>query len=171
MRKLRLLLEEVGNISITFDRGFFKIDTGDVFFDYREIIKRISDIKRSQNVSPELVNEILELLLMGPLLPNTTYEWLDKYKGDYSDQALTLLGKLLKHEYGKNDDMAYRIAETISKHELLSEEAMIAKCHILSKRKMIRMAQTVYNKFCREYRHSLGEDYPLSFVDVCKKDI
>ncbi len=171
MRKLRFLLEEVGNISITFDRGFFKIDIGDVFFDYREIIKRISDIKHSQNVSPELVNEILELLLMGPLVPNTTYEWLDRYKGDYSDQALTLLGKLLKHEYGKNDDLAYRIAETNSKHELLSEEAMIAKCHILSKRKMIRMAQTVYNKFCREYRHSLGEDYPLSFVDVCKRDI
>ena len=170
MRKLRLLLEEVGDISITYDKGFFKIDTRDVFFDYHEIMKRISAINHTDNVSPELVDEILELLLMGPLLPNTHYDWLDRYKGHYSDEALKLLNKLLKYEFGRDDDMAYKIAETISLHELLSEEAMIAKCRILSKRKMIRMAQNVHQKFCKEYFRSLGEEYPHSFVSVCRKD-
>jgi len=171
MRKLRLLLEEIGNISIIYDKGFFKIETNDVFFDYKEISNRIAEINRHENVSPELVNEILELLLMGPLLPNTRYEWLDKYKGNYSDAALTMLNKLLKYEFEKDSELAYRIADTISLHEPLSEEAMIAKCKILSKRKMIGIAQNIHQKFCKEYMHSLGEEYPQSFANVCKMEI
>lgn len=168
MRKLRLLLEEVGNVSIVYDKGFFKIETNDVLFDYKEIDSRISEIEHSENVSHELVNEILELLLMGPLLPNTHYDWLDKYKAEYSDAALTMLNKLLKYEQGKDDELAYRIADTISLHEPLSEEAMIAKCRILNSRGMIGMAKNIHMKFCREYLKSLGEEYGLDFASISK---
>lgn len=168
MRKLRLLLEEVGNVSIVYDKGFFKIETNDVLFDYKEIDTRISEIANSENASQELINEILELLLMGPLLPNTHYDWLDKYKAEYSDAALTMLNKLLKYEQGKDDELAYRIADTISLHEPLSEEAMIAKCRILNNRGMIGMAKNIHMKFCREYLKSLGEEYSLDFASICK---
>lgn len=171
MRKLRLLLEEVGDIPIVYDKGFFKIDMSHVMFDYGELHGRISSIEEGETPSPEMVDEILELLLMGPLLPKTRYEWLDKYKAEFSDSALTILNKFLKYEIEHDGVKAYRIAETISLHDPLSEEAMIAKCQILSKRKMYGLAKNIYHKFCAEYERSLGEQFKMSFSDVCKMKI
>ena len=171
MRKLRVLLEEVGDIPIVYDKGFFKVDPGNVMFDYGEICRRIKAVGDGESATSEMVDEILELLLMGPLLPNTRYEWLDKFKADFSDSALTILNKLLRYEMDKDSMKAYRIAETISLHDPLSEEAMIAKCQILSKRKMYGLAKNIYQKFCAEYERSLGENYKVSFSDVCKMKI
>lgn len=171
MRKLRLLLEEIGDVQIIYEKGYFKILCNDVTFDYGEAIRRINEIQANGNASPELINETLDLLLMGPLLPMTHYEWLDQYKADYSSNALEILNKLLRYEFNRNDELSLKIAHTISCHEILSEEAMKAKCILLSRKKMVGQAKNVYAKFCKEYSISLGEEYPLSFVDVCKSQI
>lgn len=171
MRKLRILLEEIGDVPITYEKGYFKIHCNDVMFDYGEALDRFKKIQTEGNASPELIDEVLDLLLMGPLLPMTTYEWLDQYKADYSDQALEILGKLLKYEMDRNDTMAFKIAQTISLHEPLSEEAMKAKCILLNRKKMVGQAQKIYIKFCKEYSHSLGEEYTVPFPDVCKSKI
>lgn len=171
MRKLRKLLEEVGDISISYDKGLFKISTGNVMVDYSEITARITSINDMETVPTETINQIIELLLMGPLLPATNYDWLDPYKAEYTDKALSILTRILRHEFGRNDELAYRIAQTMSLHEPLSEEALIAKCRILCKRKTITMARSVYDSFIREYRRSLGEEFPTPFPEICKKEI
>lgn len=170
MRKLRLLLEEIGDIPVTYDKGYFMIDTSAILFDYKEAMNHISTVKSNTEITPQLIEETLELLLMGPLLPSTSYEWLDNFKADYSDSAIELLHRLLDYEINRGDGrLAYRIAETISLHEPLSEEAMKVKCRLLSKKKMPGLAQNVYNRFCKEYEHSMGEPYAVSFVDVCRE--
>ena len=83
MRRLRLLLEKVGDITITYDNGYFKLDAGNVFIDYYEVIGRMQQLDEP-GADEETIERTLELLLYGPLLPNTVYEWLDQYKGDYS---------------------------------------------------------------------------------------
>lgn len=168
MRKLRILLEEVGDVSITFDKGFFSIDTSNIMVDYTESMSRIQMIQGNCEVSPELLEEVLELLLLGPLLPMTHYEWLDKYKGEYSNIALNLLNNLLNFELDKDDKLAYRIADTIACHDVLSEEAMKARCYLLSRNKKIGLAQNVYNKYCKEYKLSFGENYGIPFINVCR---
>lgn len=171
MRKLRMLLDEIGNVVISYDKGFFRIETNEVMFDYKEIKSRIDEIKGVESVRPELVNQILELLLMGPMLPNTHYDWLDKYKAEFSNSALEILIKLLKYELGRDDNLAYRIAETISLHDMLNEEALFAKCIVLSKRKMYGLAKNIYAKFSKEYLKNMGEEYAVSFAEACKKQI
>lgn len=171
MRKLRMLLEEVGNVVISYDKGFFRIETNEVVFDYKEMKSRVDEIRGVDTVKPELVNEILELLLMGPMLPNTHYDWLDKYKAEFSNSALEILSKLLKYELGRDDNLAFRIAETISLHDMLNEEALFAKCKVLSRRKMLGLAKNIHAKFCKEYFKSMGEEYPVTFSEACKKDI
>lgn len=169
MRKLRLLLEEVGDIPVTYDKGYFMINTSAIMFDYREAMNHIATIKSNTETTSQMIEETLELLLMGPLLPSTSYEWLDNFKADYSDSAIELLHRLLDYEINRGDGrLAYRIAETISLHEPLSEEAMKVKCRLLSKKKMPGLAQNVYNRFCKEYEHSMGEPYAVSFIDVCR---
>ena len=171
MRKLRMLLDEVGNVVISYDKGFFRIETNDVMFDYKEMKQRVAEIRGVESVKPELVNQILELLLMGPMLPNTHYDWLDKYKAEFSNSALEILSKLLKYELGRDDNLAYRIAETISLHDMLNEEALFAKCKVLSRRKMLGLAKNIHSKFCKEYLKSMGEEFPVSFADACKRGI
>ncbi len=166
MRRLRLLLERVGDITITFDNGYFKLDTDDVFIDYYEVMKRMDEL--DAHPDKETLERTLELLLFGPLLPNTAYEWLDQYKGDYSHQCLVCLNKLLAVQTSSPDDSdtTYRIAETILRHDTLSEEALRVQCRLLHRRHMTGLAKALYNNFCKEYRHVMGDDFPTPFQSL-----
>lgn len=169
MRKLRLLLERIGNINITFDSGYFRINLNDVFFDYHTAIEMIERVNAEGNIDSENLDRTLELQLFGTLLPHTHYEWLDQFKSDYSRMSITLLNNLLgKKMNEKEESMAFRIAETILLHDPLSEEALRAKCVILCRRKMMGLAKDSYDNFCREYTKSLGEEYKVAFADICK---
>lgn len=169
MRKLRVLLEKIGNITITFDSGYFRINLNDVFFDYHDAVQMIEHINSGTKVDDEVLDRTLELQLFGPLLPHTQYEWLDQFKSDYSRLSISLLNNLLNRKMEDNEETtAFRIAETIMLHDPMSEEALRAKCVILCRRKMMGIAKDVYDNFCREYQKNLGEEYPVSFADICK---
>ena len=173
MRKLRLLLENIGDVEIVNDKGYFRINLGEnVFFDYHVALTYIKMMEENDKSDKEVLHKTLELLLYGALLPNTTYEWLDDFKGEYSSTSITLLNNLLRHELTKtDDDLAFNIADTIFLHDPLSEEALSAKCSILCNRKMKGIAKNVYDKFCKEYKESLGEEYDVSFADICNKPL
>lgn len=167
MRRLRLLLEKIGDITITFDNGYFKLDAGDVFIDYYEAIERMQQLDQPGG-DEETIERTLELLLYGPLLPNTVYEWLDQYKGDYSHRCLVCLNQLLADKAGDTDDSdtAYRIAQTIMRHDTLSEEALRVQCRILHRRHMTGLAKALYNNFCKEYRLVMGDDFATAFQSL-----
>lgn len=171
IRKLRLLLTNIGNIEVINDKGFFRLEIGkDVFFDYNTVLTQIAEIENMEIDDEELINKILELLLYGSLLPNTTYEWLDDFKGNYSSTSITLLTNLLSRELNSNNyNLAIRIADTMFLHDPLNEEALSAKCSILYNRGMKGISKKVYDRFSKEYSHSLGEKYKVPFTDVIAK--
>ena len=169
MRKLRLLLSEIGNIEIIFDKGYYKIINEDVTIDYSEIKKRLALLEKNSNTDNQLIDEILELLLYGPLLPFTDYPWLDSFKSDYSDKSLDMLFLLMKYvnsSYPEDERLIYRIAETVACHDPLSEEALEVKCRILTKRKIPGMAKKTYERFCKEYDKSFGQEFHRSFSEI-----
>ena len=169
MRKLRLLLEEVGNAEIIYEKGYYRLNCNDVCIDYHHAIGHLK-LSNSGPLTTEQLEETIELMLMGPLLPDTHYEWLDEYKSKYTDMSLKVLYKLLEHEYqkGGNLDQAYRLAETIMRHDQLNEEALTIMCKILYTRKMKGSAKTLYDNFCREFKKSFGEEYHIQFSDIFK---
>lgn len=173
MRKLRLLLESIGHIEVANDKSYFRINIdNEVFFDYHVALTHIAQIENKESNDSELIDKILELLLYGALLPNTTYDWLDDFKENYSSTSITLLTNLLSRELNKgNDNAALRIADTIFLHDPLNEEALSAKCSILYNQRMKGIAKNVYDKFCKEYNESLGEKYKVSFTDICNKKL
>lgn len=165
MRRLRLLLEEVGDIEIIYDSGYYRIKYNNVFVDYHASMSRL---KQEELTGPEL-DETIELLLMGPLLPDTVYPWIDPFKSLYTDISLRVLYRLMEHGT-ENDDLSYRIAETIQHHDPLSEEALMTMCRILYKRGMKGPAKTLYDNFSREYANSFGEEYSISFSSVLSSE-
>ncbi len=169
LRKLRVLLESVGDVEIVSNNGFLCINWGkDVFCDYRAVLAYIRQFnKKGEEPNRELLNRILEILLYGPLLSNTVVDWLDEFKDTYSSLSIDLLKSLLDIEYRQNhQETVLRIADIMLLHDPLNEEALAAKCAVLSAQGKKGIAKSVYDRFCREYKDSLGEKYKVPFSDL-----
>ena len=94
LRKLRVLLESIGDMEVVTENNFLRIKWGtSVFCDYHTLMTCTKQFE--QEKSEELLNRILELLLYGPLLPNTVFDWLDDFKDAYSSHILDVGSHLL----------------------------------------------------------------------------
>lgn len=169
MRKLRVLLEKVGKVEIINDKIHYRMKLGsDVFFDYHEALTMMNRMEEKDG-NVETAARTLELLFEGPILPNYSFEWLDKFKADYSNAVISLLTHRLNSEMQKgNGSTALKIAETIMLHDPFSDKALATQCSILCRRQKKGIAKRVYDNFCKNYETCIGEKYPLSFVEVCK---
>lgn len=169
LRKLRVLLESIGNAEIVAENNFLRIDLGDnLFCDYHEVVACIRRFQQpGAAADPDLLHRIFELLLCGPLLPNTIADWLDDFKDAYSSLSIDLLKKLLALERQQNhQEMILRIANIMFLHDPLNEEALAAKCAVLSAQGKNGIARNVYDRFCKEYRKSIGEEFGTPFSDL-----
>ncbi len=166
LRKLRILLESIGDVEIITENNFLRIRWGeDVFCDYHATLTCISNFRDQKD--EELLNCILELLLYGPLLPNTILDWLDNFKDAYSSNAIDLLRNLLELELQRGcQEMVIRLADIMFLHDPLNEEALAAKCAVLSAQGKKGIARKVYARFCKEYRELMGEEYKVEFADL-----
>lgn len=167
LRKLRVLLEKVGDVEVVSDAGFLCIRWGEgVFCDYWVVLDCIRQFKENgEHGDDELLNQILEILLYGPLLSNTIVDWLDEFKDSYSSLSIDLLRNLL--ELQRNDyDTVLRIADILFLHDPLNEEALAAKCSILFIQGKKGIAKSVYDRFCKEYKDSLGEEYKVPLCNL-----
>ncbi len=94
-----------------------------------ECIRQFKE-KNEEHGDDKLLNQILEILLYGPLLSNTIVDWLDAFKDSYSSLSIDLLRNLLNVQRN-NYDTVLRIADILFLHDPLSEEALVAKCSVL----------------------------------------
>ena len=166
LRKLRVLLESIGDMEVMIENNFLRIKWGTgVFCDYHTLITCTKQFE--QEKSEELLNRILEILLYGPLLPNTILDWLDDFKDDYSSYSIDLLKNLLDIEISRNhQDMIIRLADIMFLHDPLNEEALAAKCSVLVTQGKKGIARNLYYRFYKEYHDSMGETYKVPFADL-----
>ena len=166
LRKLRVLLESIGDMEVMIENNFLRIKWGTgVFCDYHTLITCTKQFE--QEKSEELLNRILEILLYGPLLPNTILDWLDDFKDDYSSYSIDLLKNLLDIVISRNhQDMIIRLADIMFLHDPLNEEALAAKCSVLVTQGKKGIARNLYDRFCKEYHDSMGETYKVPFADL-----
>lgn len=117
-------MEKVGDIQISFENNFWKIVFGnDAFCDYITATKFIQDTPIDDFTKESTLYQLLELLVFGPLLPNTQADWIDNFKSDYSDITLDLLHSLLqKKEIENKEDIQLLIADTIFLHDIFNEK-------------------------------------------------
>lgn len=162
--KLRSLLERVGNIKIVNQSGFWSIRLeDDTLCDYLEALRLYEENDNRQ------VEKLLELLLRGPMLPNTEIDWIDTFKNDFSNATIDLLCRLLKQE-DLSDALRLKIADTLFQHDYINEDALSVKCRILYRQGKKGLAKTVYDTFCKEYALSLGTSYPVSLINIIEKE-
>lgn len=170
IRKLRMLLEEIGNITISNKNSYWTIELSDaIFSDYNEVFRLIenAEVNRFNNV--EDLKRLLELVSYGNMLPNIQYEWIDNFKSDFTNKIIDTLTYFIE---SKNkaiaDDLSLhlKIADTILTYDTINEDAIIIKCQILYKIGKKGLAKTVFNNFTRDYKALLNETYNKTLAQI-----
>ncbi len=170
MRKLRVLLQTVGDIEINNENGYWTISINpSVFSDYWEALKLIEKIQSgNDNMSDDMLH-LLELLSYGPMLPNIQFEWVDSFKNDFANAVIDVLLNFFNNSnnsHVNNLDLRVKIADTILKIDPISEEAIAIKCNALFKIGKKGLAKTTFDNFTKEYKSLLGETYNGSLKSI-----
>lgn len=162
IRKIRLLLEEVGDTEISSANGYwYFFNKGGVYNDYEIASRLIRRMMPLEAVGKEDLERLLRLASSGPLLPNMQFDWVDGFKAEYSDSMISLLSKLRdSSRFAGDDRLKIRICNCILRFDSLDEEAVRVKCRSLVALKRIGIAYATFDQFQKEYRQVLNEDFP-----------
>lgn len=171
LRKLRVLLQEIGNLDITGQNGYWHISFPEtIFSDYKEALRLIDKLQNSSN--EEDILRLLEILAFGHMLPNIQFEWIDNFKTDFSNAAIDVLSRILNSRdlFTNNSNLRLRIADEILRIDPINEEAVAVKCNILYEMGKKGLAKAAFDNFAREYRTLLGESYQGSIKNFLLKN-
>jgi len=98
------------------------------------------------------------------LLPNLQIEWLDSFKGSYTNSVIETLNHLTHSiEIKKDTVLLLKISEVILIHDAIDEEAAKLKVNCLFTLGKKGQAKQGYEKFVEDYKNLMGTDYKDSF--------
>ena len=64
------------------------------------------------------------------------------------------------------EDVLISAADTVFQHDYLNQEALKYKCRMLCKQGKSGLSKATYDNFCKEYKESIGDAFPISFKDI-----
>ena len=168
VRKLRLLLEKVGDISIVNKTSYWFVEMGDrVVCDYKNIMLLLKKTKEEKRVSANILTAILDIAQNGTLLPNLNAEWADGYKSEYSTLLIeVLLKSVLLPEVESDLNLQVKIANVILLHDNIDEEAVRIKCRALFLLGQKGASKQCFDKFAQEHLRLLNAYPEISYDEV-----
>lgn len=165
MSKLRLLIKNVGEIELTNKNNYWSVNIGnEVFCDYIVAMNLIEQLKKEAITPVELVNELIQVTTRGILLPNLQEEWIDAFKGDYTNLIIETFTNIIQNkDIIKDPIMILRIADVILKHDSIDEEIAKMKVRTLFNLGKKNQAKTCYDRFSEDYKNFMGVTYKETF--------
>lgn len=155
IRKLRLKLDKVWDVELENRNGYWFFDIRDLACcDYLEVRQLLREVLASPG-DRERLNRLLLLILKGPLLPDNDFEWLDDYKGRYTNVVIDALTKI-QHFYEDDPEMSIMIARAMRVQDIIDEDAVRIYCRALYLKGNRSLSRTVWDKFTEDYRKSMG---------------
>lgn len=170
IRKLRLLLEQVGNVFVVNRKSYWFIDIGEgVKCDYKEIMILLKQARGSQVLSLDLLNAILDIAQQGTLLPSVNNEWVDDYKSEYSNMLIDVLHDSFSLPDVQQDlNLQVKIGNVMLQHDSLNEEAVSIKCRALFQLGQKGSSKLCFDKFVQEYQRLLESEPNINYEDIIK---
>lgn len=165
IRKLRLLLQEVGDISLQKNSMYWQVDINKgVYCDYTEVMSLLTAVNKD-DVSAETIDKIIDIASAGTLLPNYDAEWVDRYKSSYSTLLVNVLLGFARKQIGTNIDLQrmIRLADVILIHDSIDEDSIKIKCRSLYQLGQKGLSKRCYDKFCTDYTNILNEAPQMTY--------
>ena len=167
-RKLRAVFQDIGDINIVVEKNLVMLKMGsDVSCDYLKVLPLLESLDSSNSIDLGTLEEVLHIVSEGQLLPGYEYDWLDKFKGSYSELVISALTRAAS-DRAVSGNMGYlsKIADIILREDSIDEFAIRLKCRILCEDGHKGMAQTAYDKWVSDYRRIMGSDPDLKYSDI-----
>jgi DNA-binding SARP family transcriptional activator len=163
--KLRLLVKKVGDLELINKNSYWSIQIGqDVSCDYKNVNHLIDLIKKQAEINMDLVLEFVNLVSRGALLPNFQDEWLDSFKGEYTNTVIETLTLLSKNaDIIANLGLLFRISDAILLHDNIDEDAARLKVYALYNMGKKGQAIQYFEKFTEDYKSLMGASFSESF--------
>lgn len=168
IRKLRLLLQEIGNVSLQYENGYWQLNIPEnVYCDYTIVMDLLRFANDNESISKPVVNEIIEIASSGVLLPNLEAEWVDRYKSTYSNILISSLLRISKHPDISSDlRLLIRLADVILLHDVIDEDSISIKCRSLYLLGQKGLSKQCYDKFCIDYQNILNEPPQITYKSI-----
>lgn len=162
MSKLKSILAEVGNSTISKDTGYWKvnIDYSQVYVDYAYLY----NIVHSSVLDQKQMSILIDISKNKPFLKNISNDWLDSFKAEVSNDTVDTLVKWAMDNVEKSDpSFIIPITDAVFEFDSINEEAVELKCRSLVKLGKHSLAKTTYDNFVKDYKILYEEDYHTSF--------
>ena len=162
--KLRLVLEKIGNIEISNENTYWRMNVGaSVFCDY-SFVKNLSNESRGSVLENEQIFELINIVSSGEISPDIQTEWIEDYKTDITNLVIDDLDRISKTQNDPN--ILILIGSAILKYAPLNENAISLKCKSLYALGKKGAAKNSYNHFCDEYFELLDAKYDRTFKEI-----
>ena len=158
--KLRKLLASVGDVTIVSDNGLWSLRDPSRLCDYMVAKQRLFSGKNE---------DILKVAMLGPLLPEYHFEWLDSFKSEYADFVISRLTDISMRSPSSENKLKF--ADAWLKFDSLDEEAIYQKCQALISLGKAGAAKAVFEHFAEEYSAVMGETFSVCFSDFLKSKL
>ncbi|MFY0255992.1 kelch repeat-containing protein [Chitinophaga sp. 30R24] len=165
MVKLKGILEKLGSGVIMREEGKWKLvyDPALLWIDLADFSKLV----KSGPLDNSRLQALLKIVQEGPFLFRTEYSWLEDIKSEISSKALdVLLREINRLPVTTAPEVYIDIVNAIFVFDPIHEEALRIKCKTLIQLNRLSLARSVYEKFCKDYRHMYGEPFVPSFQEI-----
>ncbi|MEX0983026.1 MAG: kelch repeat-containing protein [Bacteroidales bacterium] len=171
IRRLKTLLESVGQCHISKDSGYwkFEFDPSNIYIDLYEYMDLL---KTSKLKTKQGIQSLLKIIHLGPAMQNVHGEWLDTYKLEISNEVIDHILEFITRE-GKDTEaeLIIQLADAVFHFDQVSEEAMIIKCKTLAGLGKHGLATNAYKKFVNDYKSLYNEDFPKSLNQILEEKV
>lgn len=176
IRKMRMLLKEIGNISLSKSNSYWHIemDHTEVFCDYSMIMHLVDRISQSHDGRETVASAriLVDLISKGMLLPNIQVTWVDQYKAEFASYVIEALHHICSLPVIAADmQLQMQLLSAILVHDPIDEEAVKEKCRIWISCGKKGLARTFYNTYASEYLRMMGEPPTLTFSEIIKTNV
>lgn len=162
--KLRILLDDIGDIDISNENTYWKMKIGStVFCDY-SFVKNILRDSINHTIEKEQVYKLISIVSSGVISPDLQTDWIEDYRLDIENLLIDDLNRISRNI--DDSHLLILIANTILKYGPLNEEAIALKCRSLFALGKKGKAKQSYNQFCKEYFEMLDAKYDKSFKSI-----
>jgi two-component SAPR family response regulator len=172
VNRLREFLASVGLIELSHSEKTWKISLDDGFscdyFDFerlKELIRRTSGAER-----PKYLEEFANIVKVGVLLPEDSYEWLDGIKAEIFNETVSVLTRELSLlDFERYPTVCLSVADAIAAWDPLNEEVLRRRVLLLKSLGQHGLAQSAFDAFCTEYQKMYDKPLPSSLSEFLSK--
>ena len=159
---LRNILTDLEGVELVFLNDKWKIVYGDNFYcDYLKALNIAKMLQQVHSPQEQEVKQLIGLLQRGTLLPTFVhYEWFGNIKINHDELFIRIIEKLLPIVEANNEPRKVIVlSDVLFSFDGMSETALTFKIKALKKLGQKAYAQSVYDRFQKEYQQLYGEKY------------